>query len=433
MHSITNPERIKRLHDNIPKSVDEILRVTTTFLRGEVAASNQARKKTLPTWKQQETERKQNFNRRGDFRNPQRSKRRLGHNTDECMDLKRQIEEMIKAGKLSHVIKELKQGKDQPKTAKKGETSGKDKAMTIQMVQSWQRVATQRITQISPDPEILFPPLGNEDGTEGPKIIEVEIGCHFIHQMYVDGGSASKVLYEHCFNRLRPEVKSQMVLATVPLVGFSGEIIWPMRQISLLTRGEDNSSSPVNSLRNVEDPCSRRNTHSTEQQDNPTRMYDGSESEAQPSDIIQVAKERIKVAIHPEHPEQTIAIGSTLTEEGRKSLCELLRRNLDIFARKLDDMTGVPRHLAEHHLNVREGCSSVRQKKISQAPERNKAIQEVVGKLMDATIMKEVHYHSWLSNPVMVKKHDNSWRMCVYFKDLNKACPKDGYPLPEID
>nr|GEW10594.1 reverse transcriptase domain-containing protein [Tanacetum cinerariifolium] len=47
--------------------------------------------------------------------------------------------------------------------------------------------------------------------------------------------------------------------------------------------------------------------------------------------------------------------------------------------------------------------------------------------------MKEVHYHSWLSNPAMVKKHDDSWRMCVDFKDLNKACPKDGYPLPKID
>ncbi|GJR42446.1 reverse transcriptase domain-containing protein [Tanacetum coccineum] len=47
--------------------------------------------------------------------------------------------------------------------------------------------------------------------------------------------------------------------------------------------------------------------------------------------------------------------------------------------------------------------------------------------------MKEVHYHSWLSNPVMVKKHDGIWRMCVDFKDLNKACPHDGYPLPEID
>ncbi|GKA85836.1 reverse transcriptase domain-containing protein [Tanacetum coccineum] len=96
-------------------------------------------------------------------------------------------------------------------------------------------------------------------------------------------------------------------------------------------------------------------------------------------------------------------------------------------------MTGVPRHTAEHRLNVREGCSPIRQKKRGQAPERNKAIQEEVEKLVDAEIMKEVHYHNWLSNPVMVKKHDGSWRMCVDFKDLNKACPQDGYPLPEID
>ncbi|GJS64867.1 reverse transcriptase domain-containing protein [Tanacetum coccineum] len=96
-------------------------------------------------------------------------------------------------------------------------------------------------------------------------------------------------------------------------------------------------------------------------------------------------------------------------------------------------MTGVPRHIAEHRLNIREGCLPIRQKKRGQAPKTNKAILDEVEKLVDAKIMKEVHYHSWLSNPVMVKKHDGSWRMCVDFKDLNKACPKDGYLLPEID
>ncbi|GJR68890.1 reverse transcriptase domain-containing protein [Tanacetum coccineum] len=84
-------------------------------------------------------------------------------------------------------------------------------------------------------------------------------------------------------------------------------------------------------------------------------------------------------------------------------------------------------------LNIREGCLPVRQKKRGQAPKRNKVIHKEVEKLVNAGIMKEVHYHSWLSNPVMVKKHDDSWRMCVDFKDLNKACPKDGYPLSEID
>ncbi|GJS19661.1 hypothetical protein Tco_0448293 [Tanacetum coccineum] len=155
--------------------------------------------------------------------------------------------------------------------------------------------------------------------------------------------------------------------------------------------------------------------------------------EAQPSDIIQAAEERIKVTIHPEYLEQTISIGSTLTNEGRKALYDLLRRGLNLFTWKPADMTRVLRHIAEHRLNIREGCSPVRQKKRSQAPERNKAIQEEVEKLVDVGIMKEVHYHSWLSNPVMVKKHDDNWRMCVDFKDLNKTCPKDGYPLPEID
>ncbi|GJS15791.1 reverse transcriptase domain-containing protein [Tanacetum coccineum] len=96
-------------------------------------------------------------------------------------------------------------------------------------------------------------------------------------------------------------------------------------------------------------------------------------------------------------------------------------------------MTGVSRHIAEHRLNIREGCLPVRKKKRGQALERNKAIFDEVEKLVDAGIMKEVHYHSWLSNPVMVKKHDDSWRICVDFKDLNKACLKDGYLLPEID
>ncbi|GJS99992.1 hypothetical protein Tco_0821162 [Tanacetum coccineum] len=51
MHGITNPELIKRLHDNIPRSMNEIMRVTAGFLRGEVAASNLERKRSFPSWK----------------------------------------------------------------------------------------------------------------------------------------------------------------------------------------------------------------------------------------------------------------------------------------------------------------------------------------------------------------------------------------------
>ncbi|GJX69878.1 reverse transcriptase domain-containing protein [Tanacetum coccineum] len=465
-----------------------MMRVTTTFLRGEVAASNRERRKSFPSWKQQEAGQKQNF-KKGSFRNQQRTERKqdrftlltktpkeilaldkgkfkppppmttpvekrnaskfcefhgeVWHTTDECMHLKRQIEEMLKAGKLSHLIKELKQnnGKDQAKTVKKGETSGKDKSLAILMVQAWQRVARQRITQtFSPESVISFPPLEEEDGTEGPMIIEAEMGGHCVHRMYVDGGSSSEILYEHCFNRFRPEIKNQMVHAATPLVGFSGEIIWPLGQISLLVKIGDEehstsawmnfmverSPSPYNGIIGIPGVRKIRAIPSTthgmlkfpvvggivtlrSSRIIPLECSMVSKPKMLRPVINQVTEEKIHVAIHPEYPEQTIAIGSTLTEEGRKELCELLRRHIDVFAWKPADMTGVPRHVAEHRQNIREGCLPVRQKKRGQAPERNKVIREEVEKPVDAGITKEVHYHSWLSNPVMVKKHNDSW------------------------
>ncbi|GKA49700.1 reverse transcriptase domain-containing protein [Tanacetum coccineum] len=82
-------------------------------------------------------------------------------------------------------------------------------------------------------------------------------------------------------------------------------------------------------------------------------------------------------------------IGFTLTEEGRNKLCNLLQRNLDIYSWKPVDMTDILRYIAEHRLNMREGCSQIRQKKRGQAADRIQAIQEEVGKLVEAGIMKE--------------------------------------------
>ncbi|GJS88998.1 hypothetical protein Tco_0771634, partial [Tanacetum coccineum] len=65
--------------------------------------------------------------------------------------------------------------------------------------------------------ELVNDIMSANKGTEGPLVIEAEIGGHAIHRMYVDGGSSMEVLYKHCFNRLRPEIKSQMVPATTSL------------------------------------------------------------------------------------------------------------------------------------------------------------------------------------------------------------------------
>jgi hypothetical protein len=48
-------------------------------------------------------------------------------------------------------------------------------------------------------------------------------------------------------------------------------------------------------------------------------------------------------------------------------------------------------------------------------------------------VIREINHPEWLANPVLVKKSNGKWRMCVDFTDLNKACSKDDFPLPRID
>ena len=92
-------------------------------------------------------------------------------------------------------------------------------------------------------------------------------------------------------------------------------------------------------------------------------------------------------------------------------------------------MPGIDPSVITHRLNVYSSSKPVRQKKRVFASERDNAIKEEVQKLTIAKFILEVYYSDWLANVVMVKKANGKWRMCVDFTDLNKACPKDCYPL----
>ncbi|GKA02390.1 reverse transcriptase domain-containing protein [Tanacetum coccineum] len=153
MHGITHHGLIKRLYKRIPRSMDEMYRITTSFLQGKVAALSHGQRKAPSSWKPfsllTKTSKEIFALEKGKFKAPtpmvtpaeKRDPNKycefhsdMGHNTDECMQLRKQIDEMIKARKLSQFIKELKQN-DKPKAPKKGEASGKDKPLTILMIQ----------------------------------------------------------------------------------------------------------------------------------------------------------------------------------------------------------------------------------------------------------------------------------------------------------
>ncbi|GJU32728.1 reverse transcriptase domain-containing protein [Tanacetum coccineum] len=178
MHGVNNPELTKRLNEHVPKTMEEMMIATTAFICREAAAAG--KKKGQTSWRTHEQSKRHASEQRSDFRSQpkegrgssrftpltrtpkeilateagkfkpplpmvtpveKRSSNKFcdfhndkGHITDECMQLKKQIEELVRAGKLSHLIKEIKQGRDQPKAGKK-EVPTKDKSMAIYMIQ----------------------------------------------------------------------------------------------------------------------------------------------------------------------------------------------------------------------------------------------------------------------------------------------------------
>nr|GEX24075.1 reverse transcriptase domain-containing protein [Tanacetum cinerariifolium] len=153
MHRVNNPELTKRLNEHVPKTMEEMMITITAFIRGEAAAAS--KKNGHVSWKPQDQSKRHSSDKRtpkeilatetSKFQPPppmvtpveKRSSNKFcdfhndkGHITDKCMQLKKQIEELVRVRKLSHVIKEIKQGREQSKTGKK-EAATKDKTTTI--------------------------------------------------------------------------------------------------------------------------------------------------------------------------------------------------------------------------------------------------------------------------------------------------------------
>ena len=96
-------------------------------------------------------------------------------------------------------------------------------------------------------------------------------------------------------------------------------------------------------------------------------------------------------------------------------------------------MPCIPREVAEHTLKIHPGSKPAKQRLRRFDEEKHRAIGEEIAKLLAARFIREVHHLEWLANPVLVQKKSGKWRMCVDYTGLNKACPKDPFPLPHID
>ncbi|GKB49225.1 reverse transcriptase domain-containing protein [Tanacetum coccineum] len=366
-----------------------------------------------------------------------------GHYTNDCFQLRMQLEMALESGKLNHLIKDVRQ---RGRGNAEGRGGGKDKV--INMIRSWpndrKRKSVERNESWMKAP-IVFPPLSLKDASDDPLIIEAVMEGYLVRRVYVDQGASVEVMFEHCFENLSPAIRSHLKDTQMDLVGFAGGVVNPLGKVKLEVVFEDGglfrtvmisftvvrAPSPYNvifgrtglrSLRAISSTIHSMVKFPTLRGVATLVTRSPGKSGLDGTDIGQ-----------PSIPGSTSNNMGNLSKQCKNQLRELLKKSMDDFAWEPTYMTGIPRKIIEHSLNVNPSVEPVAQKRKVMASDRTQVVSKEVEEWVSTGIVRPVRYPTWISNPVLMKKGDESWRMYIDFKNVNSACPKDYYPMPDID
>ncbi|XP_076924807.1 uncharacterized protein LOC143587391 [Bidens hawaiensis] len=155
----------------------------------------------------------------------------IGHNTNECIALKNEIEAAVKLGKLGHLVKGAKSGIDKaPTQDNQGPPKKQVKDQNVHMIQGGYKVGGKR--RVSDDEEwknepVIFPRVRGGPCNKNPLIITALI-CHYrSHYVFFDTGSTSDIMYEQCFEQLDEDDKVRLKPIHALVSGFGGEVMHP--------------------------------------------------------------------------------------------------------------------------------------------------------------------------------------------------------------
>ncbi|GJR39628.1 hypothetical protein Tco_1215312 [Tanacetum coccineum] len=419
MHGHGHPELANKLNYQILKTVDKIWERVRAFIRGEMAA-NTTKFIRSPYWEKSASKANWSKNQNG-LRNKghRRGKgRSMGTyapyaRKEGFTPLTKTPKEILAMDNVTFLPPPPMVGTPEKRNMNKfwksdqknkGSTKGKEEVMSMVRSQGYQKRPYERVKHWM-DNAIAFPSVPCYQLMDFSVIVDALIEGFKVRRIYVDGGNSSEIMYEHYFKSLNYQTRLRLIESQILLVGFLGEVNYPLGVIDLeVTIGE---SSAIHSMINF-------------------LTSNGIATVATTKETLREYKQIEEAHSLSRHARVT---NPSLMQKARRWLILKLRwlwwrliprgqmraninppKNVDVFAWTPPDMTGIPQVITEDRLDTYPYIEPKVQKKRSLALDRKK-----------------------VSNPVLVKKVDRSWRMCIDFKDLNKVCPKDLYPLPEID
>jgi hypothetical protein len=142
------------------------------------------------------------------------------------------------------------------------------------------------------------------------------------------------------------------------------------------------------------------------------------------------ADELEEIDIGPGDKPQPTFISRKLHPSLREPMIALLKGYADCFAWDYTEMPGLDRSIVEHRLPLKSGFRPYQQRARQMKAEVLVEVKKEVEKMLEAGFIRTCRYAEWISSVVPVQKKDGRWRVCVDFRDLNWATPKDEYPMP---
>ena len=136
------------------------------------------------------------------------------------------------------------------------------------------------------------------------------------------------------------------------------------------------------------------------------------------------------INVGTEYDKRELKIGNLITADMRNELVVFLQEYTDVFSWLYADMLGLDTNIMVHKLSLIEGCKPVKQKLRRTTPYILIKVKEEVKKQWDAGFLEVVKFPQRVSNIIAVPKKDKKIRVCMDFRDLNKASPKDDFPIP---
>ncbi|GLJ30928.1 hypothetical protein SUGI_0616090 [Cryptomeria japonica] len=134
----------------------------------------------------------------------------------------------------------------------------------------------------------------------------------------------------------------------------------------------------------------------------------------------------------PDNP-KVIHFAASLSKQEKIDFINFFLEKKISFAWSYADMPGLDPELVLHHLPLKAGAKPIKQKLRKMHPQVALLVKVELKKLLDVGFIRPIDYADSISNLVPVSKVTGGIRICTNFRDLNKACPKDDFPLPNID